>query len=192
MRFTQVRTAEQVDFQALHRIRDRLVRERTGLMNQARAFCIEYGLAMRVGAGAFHADIRRYLGNLENDPTKTMRDLLNDLLDDIAYIENRVKALSARIEAISNEDETIRRLLTIPGIGALAQRHLLRRLAPAANAGIRFRATNGRQFRKARDPDPLRANKSETFDCRKFTLEVAGERSDGNARTSAHGLILPA
>ena len=38
----------------------------------------------------------------------------------------------------------------------------------------------------------LRANKSETFDCRKFTLEGAGERSDGNARTSAHGLIFPA
>ena len=35
---------------------------------------------------------------------------------------------------------------------------------------------------------PLRANTSETFDCVKFTLEGAGERSDGNARTSAHAL----
>ena len=33
--------------------------------------------------------------------------------------------------------------------------------------------------------DPLRANKSETFDCLKFTLGGAGERSDGNARPSA-------
>ena len=38
----------------------------------------------------------------------------------------------------------------------------------------------------------LRANKSETFDCLKFTLEGAGERSDGNARTSAHGLVCRA
>ncbi len=94
MRFVEARTAEQVDLQAHHRIRDRLVGERTGLMNQARAFCIEYGLAMRVGAGGFHADIRRHLGNLENDLTQTMRDLVNDLLDDLAYNENRVKALS--------------------------------------------------------------------------------------------------
>ncbi len=108
-------------------------------MNQARAFCIEYGLAMRVGAGGFHADIRRHLGNLENDLTQTMRDLLNDLLDDLAYIEKRVKALSARIEAIANEDETISRLLTIPGIGALTATALV------AAAG------DGRQFRKARD-----------------------------------------
>ena len=113
--------------------------ERTGLMNQARAFCIEYGLAMRVGAGGFHADIRRHLGNLENDLTKSMRDLLDDLLDDLTYIENRVKALSAKIKAIAKEDEWISRLLTIPGIGALGAAALV------AAAG------NGRQFRKARD-----------------------------------------
>lgn len=61
MRFVEVRTPEQVDLQALHRIRDRLVGQRTALMNQARAFCLEYGLAMRVGGGGFHADIRRHL-----------------------------------------------------------------------------------------------------------------------------------
>ena len=38
----------------------------------------------------------------------------------------------------------------------------------------------------------LRANKSETSDCVKFTLEGSGERSDGNARTSAHGLVFGA
>ncbi|MGO4908184.1 hypothetical protein ACEN2J_07605 [Pseudorhodobacter sp. W20_MBD10_FR17] len=85
-----MRTPEQVDLQALHRIRDRLVGQRTGLMNQARAFCIEYGLAMRVGACGFHADIRQHLGNQDNDLTQNMRGLLNDLLDDLAYIENRV------------------------------------------------------------------------------------------------------
>ncbi len=39
---------------------------------------------------------------------------------------------------------------------------------------------------------PLRANKSETFDCLKFTLGGAGERSDGNARTSAHAVACRA
>ena len=134
MRFVEVRTPAQVDLQALHRIRDQLVGQRTGLMNQARAFCIEYGLAMRVGAGGFHADIRRHLGHLDNDLTQTMRNLLNDLLDDLAYIENRVKTLSFRIEAIAKEDETISRLRTIPGIGALGARHLLRQLGMATNS----------------------------------------------------------
>ncbi|MDB5657630.1 MAG: family transposase [Cypionkella sp.] len=139
MRYVEVRTPAQVDLQALHRIRDRLVGQRTGLMNQARAFCLEYGLAMRIGAGAFHADIRRHLGNLNNDLTQNMRVLLTDLLDDLAYIENRVKALTSTIEAIAKEDETISRLLTIPGIGALSATALV------AAAG------DGLQFRKARD-----------------------------------------
>ena len=53
-------------------------------MNQARAFCLEYGLAMRGGGGSFHADIRRRLANAENDLTPTMRVLLEELLDDLA------------------------------------------------------------------------------------------------------------
>ncbi len=108
-------------------------------MKQARALCIKYGLSMPVGAGGFQADIRRHLGNLENDLTQNRPGLLNALPDELAYIENRVKALSARIDAITNEDETIRRLLTIPGIGALGATALV-----AA-------AADGRQFRKARD-----------------------------------------
>jgi hypothetical protein len=51
MRFTQVRTIEQIDVQALHRMRDQLVSSRTRLVNQARAFCLEYGIAMRQGIG---------------------------------------------------------------------------------------------------------------------------------------------
>jgi transposase len=138
-RFVEVRTPEQIDLQALHRIRDRLVGQRTGLMNQARAFCIEYRVAMRIGAGGFHVDIRRHIANPDNDLTQNMRALLNDLLDDLAYIENWVKALSTKIEAIAKEDETICRLLTILGIGTLGATALV------AAAG------DGKQFRKARD-----------------------------------------
>src|SRR6185437_14334844 len=47
MRFTQIRTAAQVDLQALHRIRDQLVTSRTRLINQMRAFCLEYGVTIR-------------------------------------------------------------------------------------------------------------------------------------------------
>lgn len=139
MRFVQVRSEAQVDLQALHRIRDRLIRNRTGLMNQARAFCIEYGLAMRTGAGGFHADIRRHLANEENDLSGAMRALLGDLLDDLGQIEQRVAALTKEIEAIAHSDDTVRRLLTIPGIGPLGATALV------AAAG------DGHQFRMARD-----------------------------------------
>jgi len=139
MRFVEIRTPEQVDLQALHRIRDKLVSQRTALMNQARAFCIEYGLAMRIGAGGFHADIRAHLANQENDLTASMRALLGDLLEDLAYIEGRITSVTAQVEACAREDDTVSRLMTIPGIGALGATALL------AAAG------DGRQFRRARD-----------------------------------------
>ena len=139
MRFVEVRTPEQVDLQALHRIRDRLVGQRTALMNQARAFCLEYGLAMRVGVGGFYADILRHLANAENDLTPAMRGLLEELLDDLAYVEGRIKTVNAKVEAYASEHEAVSRLVNIPGIGALGATALV------AATG------DGRQFRKARD-----------------------------------------
>ena len=58
MRFTQVRTTKQIDLQALHRIRDQLARSRTRLITQARAFCLEYGMAIRQGTGVFRSDLQ--------------------------------------------------------------------------------------------------------------------------------------
>lgn len=139
MRFVQVRSPEQVDLQALHRIRDRLLRNRTGLINQARAFCIEYGLAMRKGPGGFHVDIRRHLDNPENDLTPAMRSLLWDLLEDLDHLERRVKTLSSEIDAMAHEQEDVRRLLSVPGIGALGATALV------AAAG------DGTQFKSGRD-----------------------------------------
>lgn len=139
MRFVQVRTPEQIDLQALHRIRDRLIRSRTALINQARAFCLEYGLAMRTGAGVFHIDIRRHLDCTENDLTDTMRAMLRDLLDDLDHLEGRIAENSKAIEATAHTDEVARRLMTVPGIGPLGATALM------AAAG------NGLQFRKARD-----------------------------------------
>jgi len=139
MRFVDLRTPEQVDPQALHRIRDRLMGQRTALMNQVRAFCLEYGLAMRVGAGGFHADIRRHLAKAQNDLTPAMRVLLEELLDDLAYVEERIKALKAKVEAYASDHQAVNRLVTIPGIGTLGATALV------AAAG------DGRHFRKARD-----------------------------------------
>jgi transposase len=125
MRFVQVRSEAQIDLQTLHRIRDRLIRSRTALMNQARGFCIEYGLAMRTGAGGFHADIRRHLSNEENDLSAAMRVLLGDMLDDLAHLERRIAKLTKEIEDVALSNATVRRLLTIPGVGFLGATALM-------------------------------------------------------------------
>ena len=139
MRFTHVRSEEQVDLQALHRIRDQLIGNRTGLINQMRAFCLEYGVAMRPGAGAFKLELPKALADKANDLTEAMRRMLSELFDDMARLDQRVLALNRQIEALAARDDRARRLMTIPGIGALGATALL------AAVG------DGRQFRRARD-----------------------------------------
>ena len=56
MRFVEVKKVEQVELQALYRIRDQMVTNRTRLICQVRAFCLEYGIAIHQGSGRFKAD----------------------------------------------------------------------------------------------------------------------------------------
>lgn len=59
MRFAALKSEEQADLQALHRVRDQMIGTRTRLINQMRAFCLEYGIALRQGAGLFKLFCRK-------------------------------------------------------------------------------------------------------------------------------------
>src|SRR5579863_1928504 len=49
MRFVPIKTQDQLDLQAVHRVRDRLVARRTGVINELRAFLLERGITIRKG-----------------------------------------------------------------------------------------------------------------------------------------------
>jgi transposase len=57
MKFVATKTAEQLDLQALHRVRERLVSQRTGIINQIRAFMLERGIAVRQGIGFLRTEL---------------------------------------------------------------------------------------------------------------------------------------
>ena len=139
MRFVEIKTEAQVDLQALHRIRDRIVSNRTQLICQMRAFCLEYGIAMRQGAGVFKIDIARVIGDESNDLTPMMRAMLKELWEEFALVDARLAVVSRQVEAIADRLDAARRLMTIPGIGPLGSTALLAAIG------------DGHQFRKARD-----------------------------------------
>ena len=57
MKFVAAKTAEQLNLQALHRVRERLVSHRTGIINQIRAFLLERGIAVRQGHRFFRTEL---------------------------------------------------------------------------------------------------------------------------------------
>lgn len=139
MRFIQVRRPEQIDLQALHRVRSRIVANRTALSNQIRAFCLEYGIAMRKGAGVLKIDVAAALENEANELTIAMRSLVRSLMDDYRALEVRIQSLDHEIERLARSDAVANRLTTIPGIGPLGATALI------AAVG------DGKQFKRARD-----------------------------------------
>jgi transposase len=139
MRFVEIKTTEQSDIQSLHRARDGMVMNRTRMICQLRAFCLEFGIAIRQGAGVFKLDMPRALADETNDLSPAMRRLLSGLFDDLLAIEKRIAEITREIEALVDRDDVARRLLTIPGVGPLGASALL------AAVG------QGQQFKKARD-----------------------------------------
>lgn len=139
MRFVGMKEARQVDLQMLHRIRSRLVSNRTNLICQMRSYCLEHGVALRTGAGAFKLDIARALDDTANDLTDRAREVLRDLCDELRILEERIARVSKEIKTIADAEEMARRLMTTPGIGPLGATAIL------AAVG------DPRRFRKARD-----------------------------------------
>ena len=152
MRFVQVKQPEQVDLQSLHRIRDQMVGSRTRLICQMRAFCLEYGVAIRQGAGLFKSDLPRVIADECNDLTPTMRRLLNELFEDLMRLEKRIAEITREIEALAASDEKARRLMTIPGIGPLGATALLAAAGNASAAIFHRRQTPDVWHQQAREP----------------------------------------
>jgi transposase len=88
-----------------------MFRSRTRLICQMRSFCLEYGLAIRQGAGLFKLALPRILGDESNDLTPTMRRLLGDLWEDLKRLEKRIAEITREIEALASRDERARRLM---------------------------------------------------------------------------------
>jgi len=119
MRFVALREA-QLDMQTLHRVRDRLVGERTALMNQIRSILLERGHVVPQGRAKLAGFLTSLLEAEEGVIlTPRMQALVADVRERWQLLDQRIAALDAEFAEQARTDEAARRLTTIPGIGAL-------------------------------------------------------------------------
>src|ERR1700679_4175362 len=97
MKFLATTTAEQLDLQALHRVRERLVSQRTGIINQIRAFMLERGIAVRQGICFLRAELPRILATPPNVLSPRMVRIIENLAGDWRRLDERVQNLSDEI-----------------------------------------------------------------------------------------------
>ena len=119
MKFVATKTADQLDLQALHRVREWLVSQRTGIVNQIRAFLLERGIAVRQGQRFLRAELPRILAAPSDVLLPRMARLVEDLAGDWRRLDERIEGLSGEIEAIARQDASCERLMSVPGIGPI-------------------------------------------------------------------------
>jgi transposase len=117
MRFVATKTAEQLDLQALHRVRERLVSQRTGIINQIRAFLLERGIAVRQGYRFLRTELPGILAAPSDVLSPRMARIIEDLAADWRRLDERVERLSIDIELLAHNDAGCERLMSVPGIG---------------------------------------------------------------------------
>lgn len=139
MRFVAIKTEDQLDLQALHRVRDRLVHRRTALINQIRGFLLERGISFAKGPAKLRNHMVWILEDAEQNLTFRMRGLLDHLWQEWKCLDSEIEAISEEIDGIAHQDAACQRLQQIPGVGPLVS------TAMVAAIG------NGAAFRKGRE-----------------------------------------
>src|SRR5436305_4068135 len=119
MKFVRTKTADQLDLQALHRVRERLVSQRTGIINQIRAFLLERGIAVRQGLHFLRVELPGILAKRTDVLSPRMLRVIEDLAGDWRRLDERIESLSAEITQLVERDPACQRLMTVPGIGPL-------------------------------------------------------------------------
>jgi transposase len=140
MRYVPIKTNWHLDIQAIHRIRDRLVRSRTALCNEIRAFLFEYGIVIPKSVAKLRAEILKIQAGSNDELSPMARTTLADLHSELLDTDERISACEIRLKSVTSESDLCRRLQTIRGIGELTATALI---AAVPEPAI-FK--NGRQF----------------------------------------------
>ena len=115
MRFVSVKSVEQQDIQATHRVREELKAHRNAKANQIRGLVAEYGLVAPKTLLALRRAIPEWLEDAENGLTDNFRSLLHGLWNDLLTLEDRLKGLDKEIEKLARDNEVTRRLQQLRG-----------------------------------------------------------------------------
>lgn len=139
-RFVTIKTVEQQDLAAWHRIRERKVKERTALANQSRALLMEQGIVVARGIKHIRKFLPLAIEDLGNGLSMSARDYLSELYSEFAHCDELIKKYENRIIAFAKTNDACKRIQKIPGVGPLTA------TAIVAHVGNATEYKNGRAF----------------------------------------------
>ena len=136
MRFVPIKTTAQQDLQAIHRTRSELIKQRTMKGNQIRGLLAEYGVIVDKRLERLRAAlpvILEHVDSGDNGLTMPMRHLMNELREDLVKFDERVKQMDEKIAVEAKQNDVVKRLQQIPGIGPVSATALVAAVGDGKN-----------------------------------------------------------
>lgn len=180
MRFVSIKTVEQQDIQSIHRIRQRLVAQRTALDNQIRGLLAEYGVFIPQSISHIRSRLLVIVDDSHPELTDLTRELVLELYEEFKYLDQRIKKCDTKIKHVFSRSEACQRIAQIEGVGPITA------TAVVATVGDTKYFKNGRQFaaflgltprQHSSGGKPLLMGISKQGDCYLRMLLVHGARS---------------
>ena len=140
MRCVPIKRVEPQDLQALHCVRERLIKAHTALVNEIRGLLSEYGIILPQGITKFRRLIVQTLETGQAQLTPCSRELFWQLYEEFLALDQRLASYDEKLTAIGQAAPECQRLQTIPGIGPVSATAL------SAAIGDATQFTNGRQL----------------------------------------------
>jgi transposase len=137
-RCVPIKTDDQLDLQALHRVRSRLIGDRTAVINQIRGFLLEHGIPVRQGPRFLRQQLPQILATRTDVLSPRMVRIIADIVDDWGYLDERIERVTDEIEGLARTEVSCGQLMTVPGIGPI--------IASAMVAAIGNGTAKGRDF----------------------------------------------
>ena len=119
MRFVPVKSAEQQDIQAAHRLRGLLVKHQTALVNQIRGLLAEYGIVVRQGRSSIYKALPDILEDAENGLSSFVRRVFANLYEQLKSVMQQIRQADTRLVELFSRSAACQRIAEIPGVGPL-------------------------------------------------------------------------
>jgi len=119
MRFVAVKTPEQTSILMLHRVRERLIGQRTALVNQIRGYLAKYGIVIRKGVSWVRKSLPSLIDDQANGIPHIAREMFRDLYDELCLIDQRLVDHEKKLKEVFQASPQCKQIAAVEGIGVL-------------------------------------------------------------------------
>jgi transposase len=129
MHFVSIKEPWQQDLQSFHRVRGRLIRDKTALTNEIRGLLFEYGITIARGDTALIEKLRELLAGESNEISQSIKDLIQDMLSELFKTKEKISEYEKKLEQLTKGQKSFNHLNSIRGLGLISISALMIALA---------------------------------------------------------------